>query len=126
MSGATLIEENKLHLNTFNSSENMFLQNTNWKEKERIAQLFMLSEMGGFILQTNCPPFFCFFNFQPLLYFEAVILQLECGDVIAGGNKGARIWDEAVENYLIEGKLDGDWITEYALNTPEIVSKMKQ
>ena len=65
-----IVQSDKLVLNEFSSNSTPFKEVTSKEEMLLVAQLFILSEVGGIVLPVRS---LVINSLQPLLYYEAVM-----------------------------------------------------
>ena len=126
-----IVNSNKLVVNIFYSNETLFKQVNSIEEMSMVAQLFVLTRIGGLVLPTNS---IVLGNIQPLLYYEAVLYlpEREEGEpviwenMVLGGHRGARVLHHAINMYLKKGMGGVHPINEVARTMPEIWTRLGQ
>jgi hypothetical protein len=115
-----IVQSDKLVLNMFTSNSTPFKEVTSKEEMLLVAQLLILSEIGGIVLPGNS---LVINHLQPLLHYEAV-MSGEGGedDLVIGGHRGARLWQMAINMYLERGMEGGHPIKEIVRRVPEVVT----
>ena len=111
----------------FTSNSTPFKEVTSKEEMLLVAQLLILSEVGGIVLPVNS---LVINSLQPLLYYEAVMYSPgseEGGedDLVMGGHRGARMWQMAINLYLERGMEGGHPIKEIVRRLPQVVTMIR-
>jgi hypothetical protein len=118
------VQSDKLVLNMFSSNSTPFKEVTNKEEMLVVAQLLILSEVGGIVLPVRS---LVISSLQPLLHYEAVMYspgREEGGedDLVIGGHRGARLWQMVINMYLESRMEGGHPIKEIVRRVPEVVT----
>jgi hypothetical protein len=119
-----IVKSDKLVFNMFSSNSTPFKEVNSNEEMLLVAQLLILSEVGGIVLPASS---LVVSSLQPLLHYEAVMYSPGRGEggedhLVIGGHRGARLWQMAINMYLDRGMEGGHPIKEIVKGVPEVVT----